>query len=67
MKKSIKKAVAIGNDTPYGLSGYIQGDPQHALRYFLYTFSNFSTAQPVYMILVDTSAWIEFLRDPAKT
>ncbi len=27
-----EEAVAIGNDTPYGLSAYIQGEPAHALR-----------------------------------
>lgn len=27
-----EQAVAIGNDTPYGLSGYVQGKSEHALR-----------------------------------
>jgi len=27
-----EEAVAIGNDTPYGLSAYVQGEPEHALR-----------------------------------
>ncbi len=27
-----EEAVAIGNDTPYGLSAYVQGEPAHALR-----------------------------------
>jgi len=27
-----EEAVAIGNDTPYGLSAYIQGEPEHAVR-----------------------------------
>ncbi len=27
-----EEAVAIGNDTPYGLAAYVQGEPAHALR-----------------------------------
>ena len=27
-----EEAVAIGNDTPYGLSGYVQGETEHAQR-----------------------------------
>ena len=27
-----EEAIAIGNDTPYGLSAYVQGETQHALR-----------------------------------
>lgn len=26
------EAVTIGNDTPYGLSGYVHGEPEHARK-----------------------------------